>query len=110
MLTAEIRMSLADEGGVLEEQLLQPMLFWASTSVEDPNDLKEGGSGSYVAAVQATMTGAQASIDLIYDAAANKDQAKARTGWGQLKSTANAFVRLANHRMPDDSSPLSEIK
>jgi hypothetical protein len=50
----------------MEQQLLQPMLFWATTSVDDPNEVGSG-AGSYIAAVQEVLTGAQASIDLIYD-------------------------------------------
>ena len=103
-------LKLTDENGPLEEQLIQPMLFWATTSVEDPNDLKEGGAGSYIAAVQETLTGAQASIDVIYEAASNKDQDAALRGLAGLKNRANVFVKLANQRMPDDASPLSEIK
>jgi hypothetical protein len=81
--------------------------------------------------------GAQASIDLIYEAAENKDKPAALRGLEALKSRcslallvqkylltgtkvqiltreelnrANSFVRLANQRMPDDTIPLSEIK
>lgn len=54
------------QDGAMEQQLLQPMLFWATTSVDDPNEVRSG-AGSYIAAVQEVLTGAQASIDLIYD-------------------------------------------
>jgi hypothetical protein len=54
------------QDGAMEQQLLQPMLFWATTSVDDPNEVGSG-AGSYIAAVQEVLTGAQASIDLIYD-------------------------------------------
>jgi len=101
---------LTDEDGLMEQQLIQPIMFWATTSVEDPQDLKEGGAGSYIAAVQETLTGAQASIDLIYEAADKKDKVSAQKGWAGLKNRANSFVRLANQRMPEELMPLSEIK
>ena len=53
----------------MEEQLIQPMMFWATTSVDDPNEVRSG-AGSYIAAVQEVLTGAQESIDLIYEGAA----------------------------------------
>jgi len=46
-----------------------------------------------------------------HEPAADKgDKAKAQKGWAGLKSRANAFVRLANQRMPEESTPLSEVK
>ena len=86
------------------------MMFWATTSIEDPNDLQAGGPGSYIASVQETLSGTQASIDLIYEAAEQEDQEAARRGLAGLKNRANAFVRLANQRMPEESTPLSEVK
>ena len=103
-------LELTKEEGLLEQQLIQPMLFWATTSVEDPNDVRPGGQGSYIAAVQETLSGAQASIDVIYEAAQQEDQEAAMRGWAGLKNRANAFVKLANQRMPDESTPLSDIK
>lgn len=85
-------------------------MFWATTSVDDPRDMSEGGGGSYIAAVQETLTGAQASIDLIYEAASNRDKEGAMKGYAGLKNRANAFVRLANQRLPEDTIPLSELK
>lgn len=102
-------MQLCGEDGKMEEQLIQPMMFWATTSVDDPNEVRSG-AGSYIAAVQEVLTGAQESIDLIYEAADKGDKAKAQKGWAGLKSRANAFVRLANQRMPEESTPLSEVK
>ena len=84
-------LKLTEDEGLLEQQLIQPMMFWATTNVDDPNDVKAGGS--YLAAVQETLTGAQASIDVIYEAAEQEDQDAAMRGWAGLKNRANAFVR-----------------
>jgi len=60
---------LLHQDGKMEEQLIQPMMFWATTSVDDPNEVRSG-AGSYIAAVLEVLTGAQESIDLIYEGAA----------------------------------------
>jgi len=100
-------MTLCDEDGPMEQQLIQPMMFWATASVDDPS---QEGAQSYLAAVQETLTGAQESIDIIYQAADTGDKEAAEKGWAGLKNRANAFVRLANQHMPAESTPLSEIK
>ena len=47
----------------------------------------------------------------LFDPAADKgDKTKAQKGWAGLKERANAFVKLANQRMPEESTPLSEIR
>jgi len=94
---------LTKEGGVLEEGVLQPMLFWAA-----------GGAGDveFSARIAEVIAYTTEGLKSLHTIALSKpaSNAPALSQWKGMKEQINSFARMANERMPDELAPLGEIK